>query len=364
MQKGNKRIRIGVLVGGIIDNVTQTVCKGVKRAAKQMDVDIMVFPGKYLDRDLSDNQELMYEYQFNTIFSYAKRGNVDAILVMAGSIGCFTSAENMKKMLEQYTIPCVLVASKIDGYASIMYDNKAGVKKAMEYLIEKVNCKKIGMVGGSSMNVDAKERKEAFFESMQEHGLEVAKEWYVEGDLTRNSKKQFVQLLNQTPDLDAVFCVNDDTAMGFYHELKLRNLQPGKDISVFGFDDIISAAKANPPLASVRADAADLGERALHMAVRIVQGEKVSDELIPTRFILRDSICESQNKSEIVDEADGLKRLDEAFEEIFWRYNHEDFEGSMDELRNAFKTVLTTMGEMLESKQNYKRVRGKYQSFY
>lgn len=84
MQKGNKRIRIGVLVGGIIDNVTQTVCKGVKRAAKQMDVDIMVFPGKYLDRDLSDNQELMYEYQFNTIFSYAKRGNVDAILVMAG----------------------------------------------------------------------------------------------------------------------------------------------------------------------------------------------------------------------------------------------------------------------------------------
>ncbi len=163
MQKGNKRIRIGVLVGGIIDNVTQTVCKGVKRAAKQMDVDIMVFPGKYLDRDLSDNQELMYEYQFNTIFSYAKRGNVDAILVMAGSIGCFTSAENMKKMLEQYTIPCVLVASKIDGYASIMYDNKAGVKKAMEYLIEKVNCKKIGMVGGSSMNVDAKERKEAFF---------------------------------------------------------------------------------------------------------------------------------------------------------------------------------------------------------
>lgn len=343
-----------MLVGGIIDNVTQTVCKGVKRAAKQLDVNIMVFPGKYLDRDLSDNQELMYEYQFNTIFSYAKRGNVDAILVMAGSIGCFTSAENMKKMLEQYTIPCVLVASKIDGYASIMYDNKAGVKKAMEYLIEKVNCKKIGMVGGSSMNVDAKERKEAFFESMQEHGLEVAKEWYVEGDLTRNSKKQFVQLLDQTPDLDAVFCVNDDTAMGFYHELKLRNLQPGKDISVFGFDDIISAAKANPPLASVRADAADLGERALHMAVRIVQGEKVSDELIPTRFILRDSICESQNKSEIVDEADGLKRLDEAFEEIFWRYNHEDFEGSMDELRNAFKTVLTTMGEMLESKQNYK----------
>ena len=352
MQNGNKRIRIGVLVGGILDDVTQTVCKGVKRAAKQLDVDIMVFPGKYLDRDLSDNQELMYEYQFNTIFSYAKKGNVDAILVLAGSIGCFTSAENMKKMLEQYTIPCVLIASKIDGYTSIMYDNKVGVKKGIEYLIEKVKCKKIGMIGGSSMNVDARERKEAFFEAMQEHGLEVAKEWYVEGDLTRNSKKQFAQLLDQTPDLDAVFCVNDDTAMGFYHELKLRNLHPGKDISVLGFDDIVSAAKANPPLASVRADAADLGERALHMAVRIAQGEKVSDELIPTRFILRDSICESQNRKETVHEAGGKERLDDVFEEIFWRYNHEDFEGSMDELRNAFKKVFITIEAMLESKQN------------
>ena len=352
MQNGNKRIRIGVLVGGILDDVTQTVCKGVKRAAKQLDVDIMVFPGKYLDRDLSDNQELMYEYQFNTIFSYAKKGNVDAILVLAGSIGCFTSAENMKKMLEQYTIPCVLIASKIDGYTSIMYDNKVGVKKGIEYLIEKVKCKKIGMIGGSSMNVDAKERKEAFFEAMQEHGLEVAKEWYVEGVLTRTSKKQFAQLLDQTPDLDAVFCVNDDTAMGFYHELKLRNLHPGKDISVLGFDDIVSAAKANPPLASVRADAADLGERALHMAVRIAQGEKVSDELIPTRFILRDSICESQNRKETVHEAGGKERLDDVFEEIFWRYNHEDFEGSMDELRNAFKKVFITIEAMLESKQN------------
>ena len=352
MQNGNKRIRIGVLVGGILDDVTQTVCKGVKRAAKQLDVDIMVFPGKYLDRDLSDNQELMYEYQFNTIFSYAKKGNVDAILVLAGSIGCFTSAENMKKMLEQYAVPCVLVASKIDGYTSIMYDNKVGVKKGIEYLIEKVKCKKIGMIGGSCMNVDAKERKEAFFEAMQEHGLEVAKEWYVEGDLTRNSKKQFAQLLDQTPDLDAVFCVNDDTAMGFYHELKLRNLHPGKDISVLGFDDIVSAAKANPPLASVRADAADLGERALHMAVRIAQGEKVSDELIPTRFILRNSICESQNRKETVHEAGGKERLDDVFEEIFWRYNHEDFEGSMDELRNAFKKVFITIEAMLESKQN------------
>lgn len=52
---------------------------------------MVIFPGKYWDRDLSDNRELMYEYQYNTAFSYARKENVDALIISAGSIGCFAS---------------------------------------------------------------------------------------------------------------------------------------------------------------------------------------------------------------------------------------------------------------------------------
>lgn len=348
MQNENRRITIGVLASGILDDITKTVCKGIRRIAKQLDVNVMVFPGRYLDRDLSGNRELMYEYQYNTIFSYVKKGNVDAILVLAGSIGCFTSTENIKKMLDQYTVPCVLVTAKIDGYTSIMYDNKAGVRAGLEYLIEEVNCKKIGMIGGSDMNVDSLERKEAFYEVMEKHGLEVPKERYIEGDLTRRSKATFVRFLDENPDLDAVFCVNDDTAIGFCEELRARNIQPGRDISVFGFDDIIDAAKTNPPLASVRADAANLGEHALKMAVRMAQGEQVESEVIPTGFILRDSVCRPKEKKQTEKELESLEHIDKLCEEIFWRYNHEDFEGSMEELGNSFESILRKMTSMVE----------------
>lgn len=344
MRRKQKRITIGVLVGGILDDFTRIVCGGALRAAKQLDVNIAVIPGKYLDRDLSGNRELMYEYQFNTIFSYAEEENIDAILVMAGSIGCFTSTDEIKKMLSCYKVPCVLIASKIEGYTSVVYNNRAGVHEAMDYLITKVQAKRIGMIGGNNMNLDVMERKEAFFSALKEHGLPAGDELYIEGDLTRRGSKVFAEFLDRNPDLDAIFCVNDDTAIGLYEELRRRNIQPGKDISVFGFDDIVAAAKANPPIASIRADGGMLGEKALQMAVEMVKGEKVSSVTIPTRFVLRDSLCRPKEENrENTESMSDLTSMESSFEDVFWRINHEDFSGCMEELKESIELFLKSI---------------------
>ena len=50
---------------------------------------------------------------------------------------------------------------------------------------------------------------------------------YVEGDLTGNSHSAYARLLDDNPDLEAVFCVNDETATGFYEELR-RGAYAGK----------------------------------------------------------------------------------------------------------------------------------------
>lgn len=132
MEKGQKRITIGVLAGGILDDFTKVVSRGVLRAAKRLGVNVVVLPGKYLDRDLSDNQELRYEYQYNTIFSYAEKEKIDALLVLAGSIGYCVSTERMKKMLTRYKVPCVLIASQVDGFVDVSYDNCAALRQAFE----------------------------------------------------------------------------------------------------------------------------------------------------------------------------------------------------------------------------------------
>ena len=352
MEKGQKRITIGVLAGGILDDFTKVVSRGVLRAAKRLGVNVVVLPGKYLDRDLSDNRELRYEYQYNTIFSYAEKEKIDALLVLAGSIGYCVSTERMKKMLTRYKVPCVLIASQVDGFVDVSYDNCAGVRQALEYLIKRVGCKKIGMIGGSSTNLDAEERKQTFFEVLREYGLPHDENVFVEGTLTRKNREIVSGFLDREPDLDAIFCVNDDTALGLYEELKSRGIQPGKDISVVGFDDVVAAARANPPIASVRADGAVLGEKALRMALAMLGGEKIESKKVPTRFILRDSVC--QREEDGIFQADGAREffaLDNIFRDIFWRSEDRDDVGRMEQI----KETMHALGGYLERQISEKK---------
>jgi hypothetical protein len=51
--------------------------------------------------------------------------------------------------------------------------------------------------------------------------------------------------------LDAIACVNDDTALGVLEELTRRGISVPQQIAVVGFDDALSARTANPPLTTV-----------------------------------------------------------------------------------------------------------------
>lgn len=344
MGKG-KKFTIGLLVSGIMDTFTVSVCQGVMKAARDAGMRLIIFPGKYLDRDLTQRKEILYEYQYNTIFSYAQKENVDAILVSASTIGCFTTTEKIQNMLSKYAgIPCVLLASKIDGYASVNFDNSSGIKEAMDYLIHKLNCRKFGMIGGPDSNTDAYERKMTFLQCLEENGIPFQEENFVEGILSRCAPDLYRTFLNKNPDIEAVFCVNDDTAVGLYDVLKEYKIIPGNQIKVLGYDNILLAAKLKPALSSVWADPVEMGEIALEMAAQMLRGEEVQSKTIPTKFIKRDSFGRNVIKSA---EAD-YKRLDRKyidtyFEEIFYRYHNIEDDGYIVRIRNDFRVFMENL---------------------
>lgn len=347
--KERKRITVGVLVSGILDEFTEYICKGVLHAAKMQDVNVVIFPGKYLDRDLSENRDLMYEYQYGTVFSYARKENIDALVAATDCIGCHTDGKRMQEMMKQYAgIPCALVASKMEGYAGVTYDNYGGIREGLEYLIEKVGCRKFGMIAGPDSNSDAYERKQAFTQVLKAHGIEVTDRMFAAGDLSRRSENAFRTLLDQNPDLEAVFCVNDETAMGFYEELKRRNIVPGRDISVLGYDDTIASAKSQPSLSSVRADPSELGEHALKMALRMLNGEKVESKTIPTKFVMRDSFCKASQGDDEAASYELKNDVESYFEEIFYRCRHEELKETLEMLHRDFDVLIEKISQLFE----------------
>ena len=345
--KKQKKITVGVLVSGIMDDFTRIICKGVMKAARRKGVNLVIFPAKYVDRDVSENRDLRYEYQYGTILSYAQKQNLDAIVAATGCIGCFSTSERMLKLMEQYEgIPCVLVASQLPGYDSVTFDNFSGVREGMKCLIEETHCTKIGMIGGPEDNSDARERREAFCQVMREHGLAVDEELYEVGNLTRDSREAFVKLLDNNPDLEAVFCVNDDTALGLYEELQRRKRQIGRDIHVFGYDNIQAAAKASPPLSSVRADPAELGEEALELVLDKLRGEAVESRVLPTKFIRRDSIGNLEDEQR--DHAIDARMIDMWFDDVFYRCKHEDMQKTVEQFRHSFKKLVKCIRSIFE----------------
>lgn len=156
-------ITVGLLVSGIADNYPVSVCRGAMKAAKENGVKLAIFPGKYLDRDLTEMKEIMYEYQYNTLFSYAMGKRLDAVLIIADSIGCYATSGRIRELVEQYCqIPCVLIGSKLEGYVSVNYDNYSGISEAMNYLIHDLGIRNIGMIGGAGGQHGRKGAKKCF----------------------------------------------------------------------------------------------------------------------------------------------------------------------------------------------------------
>lgn len=346
-----RELTVGLLASGITDNFSILVCKGAMKAARESGVRLVIFPGKYLDRDLTQRKEIMYEYQYNTLFSYARGDRLDAVLIMADSIGCYATAERIREMVQRYqSIPCVLIASKIDGYVSVNYDNYNGISEAMNYMIHELGMTKLGMVGGPDGNTDAKERKNTFIRVLEENQMSFDENCYAEGTLSRYSENAFDELIKKNPQIQGIFCVNDDTAIGLYEALKRNKIVPGKDVMVFGYDNMLSSAKMEPPLSSVWADPAQLGENALRTALRMVSGEKVDDQVLPTKFIKRDSLGTVKKKSGqqyewLLDKSS----IDKYFNEIFYRYEKEEQDRNIADIRNSYREFMDKVINLYEA---------------
>lgn len=337
-----EKTTIGLLVSGIVDEFTETVTRGVMHAAKKADVNLVVLPCKYLDRDLSQEDEIRYEYQYNTIFDYAKSDKLDGLVIMADCIGCHTTRERMREALSLFEgMQSVLLASKMEGFVGVTYDNFSGIQEGLEYLIRNRNCRRFAMLGGPDDNTDARERRQAFCDTLQAHGIAVPEGAYVAGDLSMNDVPAYRRLLDQNPDVEAIFCVNDYTAIGLMEEMKARGLMPGEDIYVLGYDNTVLSAKVKPSISSIWADSTALGIRGMEMLLEMIAGKRIESVVLPTQFIRRESfgIEKTESGEIIIDHLDD-ERIQEIFDGIFYRNRGEGWAESMEHIRDAFFHLL------------------------
>jgi LacI family transcriptional regulator len=104
--------------------------------------------------------------------------------------------------------------------------------------------------------------------------------------------KPMQALLKKTRDFTAIFCFNDIAAIGTIRALKDAGLSVPGDVSVVGFDDILSAAYYTPSLTTVRQPLAEMGKRGAQVLLeRIANREKEypSEIVMAPELVIRES---------------------------------------------------------------------------
>lgn len=285
-----KRLNIGLFIDELDNNFTMKACQGAELGAQAIDANLYLFPGKYLDSAEVTDEKLRYEYQYNTVFEYANEKNLDLLFVMMGTIGCRTDFDKQKAFLDRFSrIPIATLFTKLDGYASVTFNNRIGFEQEIRHLIEHHGIKNIGLVSGPMTNMDAVERYEVFRNVLKDKGLSFSEKQVVFGDFEEHSDDCVRTLMQKNPDLEAVVFANDMMALGGYRVFKEMGLEIGRDILVVGFDNSREAVTMMPPLTTVDANPIELTYRAVLHARDFLETGKLENIEVNTHFVRRQS---------------------------------------------------------------------------
>jgi LacI family transcriptional regulator, repressor for deo operon, udp, cdd, tsx, nupC, and nupG len=189
-------------------------------------------------------------------------------------------------------IPCVNACGcEHTTGPSIRIDNRAAAKTMVDYLIS-LGHRRIGVISGLKDNPHTIDRLEGYKASLAQAGITFEKELISEGDFTMwsglNAAFQFCNMSNRPT---AIFCMNDEMAIGAMQTLKAQGIRIPEDISVTGFDDISYARYSDPSLTTISQPAEEMGKMAMDMLLKLIEGEPLNQRecVLPTEFIIRKS---------------------------------------------------------------------------
>jgi len=176
--------------------------------------------------------------------------------------------------------------------SQVLLDNKAGAALAIEYLIENGH-RKIYVVKGPKVSFDANQRLQAVVQTIERN--EPIEFIEIQGNFTKSSGEQAAeQIINEYKEPVAVFCLNDEMAIGFYNAVAKTDLRIGEHIHLIGFDNIELTQYTQPTLATIDYSKHKWGAAASDQLLKLIAGTKVEPERIYVKLVPGESVQPKQ----------------------------------------------------------------------
>jgi LacI family transcriptional regulator len=202
------------------------------------------------------------------------------------------------------TRPVVTISSDRKGTAhtNIALDHDKAAELALGHLYE-LGHRHIACMRGPEQIGDSEYRWLGIERSAKTLGLKLDRDLCVQLNDTRSSPQVGYQavekLLATKKPFTAIFCFNDISAIGAMSAIRDHGLSVPGDISIVGFDDIISASFQAPKLTTVRQPLREMGIEGARMLLERIKSptkEFAAELLMQPQLIIRESTAAAYTK--------------------------------------------------------------------
>jgi LacI family transcriptional regulator len=174
---------------------------------------------------------------------------------------------------------------------SLVSDDEGGARLAIEHLIT-LRRRNIAHITGPQSYRAARDRATTVRTVLSEHGLLLAGGQPLHGEWSQRWGRHAARLLITTaPEVDAIFCGNDQIASGAAQALTELGRRVPDDVAIVGYDNWeIFAADCKPPLTTIDLNLQELGAAAAAYLNAAMEGAPAAGVVRqPCRLVVRES---------------------------------------------------------------------------
>ncbi|MBX3084353.1 MAG: LacI family DNA-binding transcriptional regulator [Anaerolineae bacterium] len=264
--KKGKTHTIGVFISRFGGSFYEEILDGIHTSILQTDYELLVCP------ETRSTRRMLLHRQVDGAIVFDSKIPNESILKLAAS---HFPIVVLDRFLHN---ECIL---------PLLLDNAQGVREAFAHFYQQ-GLHKMAFVAGATDSVDNAERMATFLAEAEQHGLQIP---IYQGNFSEISGYDAAQMILRGDALpDAVFCANDQMAIGFLRAMKEVGLRAPNDIAVVGFDDIPLARYMQPSLSTIGASRSDWGGTAVRQLIGFIEDKTpFTVHRIPTRLLVRDS---------------------------------------------------------------------------
>lgn len=187
-------------------------------------------------------------------------------------------------------IPLVAWGTRLPAqrYPVVGTDNRMGGRLGTEHLIRK-GMRRIAFLGDERLP-EVAHRFEGYRQALRDAGVKAQPALHVRsrfaGDDAYRSAKE---LLSQGIDFDGLVAASDVIAISAMRALAESGKRVPQDVAVVGFDDILLAEHAHPPLTTVRQELAQGAMALVDTVIASLRGENPESTILSPSLIVRES---------------------------------------------------------------------------